>query len=442
MLPIYGEGRTKAFHRLHREIDSAQALELPQGMGSEPLQGQSQLPVVPEDTMMEDIVEDFDERTWNRIGYKQADAETMQIWWDKAIASQMPGGYHKVAVLLLKWTDELDELKVRHEIEELETVFRDCFHFHTSVVELDALRKPQHQMNRYLSYFVEQHDGPNNLLIIHYSGHAMYDVSDDQLVLVANTSFLNSDVSELRVSWSKTEVILGSEDVEGDVLVFMDTCYSSNHGLSRQRQTRGESGKKRKQDEKLFELVSACALDTTTAAPGPNSFTRALINALTELANDFGKSSFSTFHLNQRITLNPRRRDTPSQLWSLTDHERHIRLAPLRIETDHNHISSKAGRYSRGYLMLGLPLPDESLNRYQIEFLARNITKVVTDTVIGGRKVEWLGMKRRLVFSFGVIALVILVHVRLMEVVRRTRRRKKQRRVPKSMATPRLAGPS
>jgi hypothetical protein len=45
-------------------------------------------------------------------------ASDMQVWWDEAIAKNMdlPDGYNKVAVLLVKWEDELDELKTKKEV--------------------------------------------------------------------------------------------------------------------------------------------------------------------------------------------------------------------------------------------------------------------------------------------------------------------------------------
>ena len=44
-------------------------------------------------------------------------AAEMQVWWDEAISRNMnlPDGYQSVAVLLIKWDDELDELKTRKE---------------------------------------------------------------------------------------------------------------------------------------------------------------------------------------------------------------------------------------------------------------------------------------------------------------------------------------
>lgn len=51
------------------------------------------------------------------VAYLKRAAE-MQMWWDEAIIRNMdlPDGYAKVAVLLVKWDDELDELNTRAEV--------------------------------------------------------------------------------------------------------------------------------------------------------------------------------------------------------------------------------------------------------------------------------------------------------------------------------------
>lgn len=45
-------------------------------------------------------------------------ADDMRMWWNEAIAKNMnlPEGYEKVAVLIIKWADELDELKTKAEV--------------------------------------------------------------------------------------------------------------------------------------------------------------------------------------------------------------------------------------------------------------------------------------------------------------------------------------
>ena len=57
------------------------------------------------------------------VAQRERNAE-MQMWWDEAIGRNMdlPDGYSKVAVLLVKWDDELDELKTRAEVCDIPTL--------------------------------------------------------------------------------------------------------------------------------------------------------------------------------------------------------------------------------------------------------------------------------------------------------------------------------
>ncbi|KAF2001669.1 hypothetical protein P154DRAFT_403416, partial [Amniculicola lignicola CBS 123094] len=323
-------------------------------------------------------------------------------WWDEAISKNMnlPDGYHKVAVLIVKWADELDELNTGPEAAELAALFCNVFHYQIETVELNVSSKPQLQLHSYLTRFVEKHDGRNNLIIVYYTGHGFYreDQKPPYLELSGSTNLVvKKGLSrDARANWNKAEEILRSDDLEGDVLTILDTCYASN------------LVKSGKEDTRTFELLSACQFDITTAVPGDQSFTRALIDALEELVAEFADRSFTTFHLNQRILLNPNRRDTPSQLWfRLKHHERHIRLAPLKPEKDRER--KPALRHPpRGYLTLRFALRDDSLNREQIEYLTRNLSKAFNNkALVGLRRIDWLGIKPARSTHFGRAALAM-----------------------------------
>lgn len=49
----------------------------------------------------------------------QEQAEEMRSWWNSEMKKHMsqPDGYSKVGVLLIKWADELDDLKTRSEVQ-------------------------------------------------------------------------------------------------------------------------------------------------------------------------------------------------------------------------------------------------------------------------------------------------------------------------------------
>jgi hypothetical protein len=274
-------------------------------------------------------------------------------------------------------------LNVR-QAEELEAVFRDRFNFQTKTVELNLSSKPQHQMNRYLSEFVEEHDGPNNLLIIYYTGHGVFREDRGHLDLTASLAPTTERGFNkvAQCNWNKAEDILRSEDVECDILTILDTCYASN------------LAKSGKEENRVMELLSACAIDQTTAA-GQNSFTRALVDALRELLDDSGGRPISTFQLNQRILLDKRRHDTPSQLWYRLQHsDRHILLAPLKLQDNLEPQSPTLPQLPRGYLTLRFALRDESLNKEQIEYLTSNLAKAFNKkAMVGLRRVDWVGIK-------------------------------------------------
>ena len=68
---------------------------------------------------------------------------------------------------------------------ELDALFRESFNYTTKIVELNVSKKPQHQLNRHLSTFVEEHDGPHNLMIVYYTGHGVYREKEKYLQLTA-----------------------------------------------------------------------------------------------------------------------------------------------------------------------------------------------------------------------------------------------------------------
>jgi hypothetical protein len=148
---LYGEGRRKAFVRLLRKVQSELDSDLPDGIEQQPPQplldgptagthGQS----VAIDTAMSNHSERYQKDT-SQITQNLFAAETspkpeivqndltiaeehaaqerateMQTWWNESVATNMrPNSYVKVAVLLIKWTDKLDELQSRAEVSGL-----------------------------------------------------------------------------------------------------------------------------------------------------------------------------------------------------------------------------------------------------------------------------------------------------------------------------------
>jgi hypothetical protein len=351
---------------------------------------------------------------------------SMRTWWNNAIARHLdtrnvdtPEDYFLVAVLIIKWSDELDELSTAKEVcclavpspcifcmyasvvialltvpqlQEVNDLFRDRFHFRTEIVELDIRSKPQHQLNQRVTRFVESSDSPNNLLIVYYSGHGVYMDLENYLQMRASmTRGYGSDlIQDAHANWNKVEEILRSEDVEADVLAIMDTCYSSDLTQRRPIASYPAPGAVRSDQSRLFEVMSACGIDETTASPGPYSFTRALIDSLKIHLAENGDNPISTYQLVQRMNMKSRL-DTSSHFWPRVPDNRHILLKPIK--------SAQVQRYEKfrarvgGRLTLDFDLRDRYLNREQIEFLARALgTAVGNKRLVGLRSINWVGI--------------------------------------------------
>lgn len=263
-------------------------------------------------------------------------------------------------------------------------------------------RKPQHQLNSHISDFIRDHDDPQNLLIIYYTGHGVYSDKKKCLELTATVDpdMCKGFSKDARANWNKAEEKLKDDEVEGDVLTILDTCYSSNHVKST------------KEDTRKFELLSACAIDQTTAAPGRHSFTRALIDSLRELLDEYKDRPFSTFRILQRINLDKRRSDTPSALWARSQHsEHHIFIAPLGAPKTGPPSRSQIRNSPGGYLTLRFGLRDPILNQEQIESMTKTLSLAFNNkALIGLKEVKWVEMRRAPpIPRFNRVALVMYV---------------------------------
>jgi hypothetical protein len=139
-----------------------------------------------------------------------------QTWFENAVKRELniPNGYEKVAVLVVRWDDDLDDPKFKEghaeevcvgafptisgtmliantcQVKRLKRVFGERFHFDvSSEVRLGTAKKPQTTLNKAIIDHMDAFDGPNNLLIIYYTGHGsllrVADGSEQQLQLAA-----------------------------------------------------------------------------------------------------------------------------------------------------------------------------------------------------------------------------------------------------------------
>jgi hypothetical protein len=71
------------------------------------------------------------------------------------------------------------------QVDELVTLFNQHFNYKSKIVELDVQKKAQHQLNNAITSFVLDNDGPNNLLIVYYTGHGTYRKEESLLEFAA-----------------------------------------------------------------------------------------------------------------------------------------------------------------------------------------------------------------------------------------------------------------
>ena len=81
--------------------------------------------------------------------------------------------YKQGHVLLLRWSDTCDDLKIEKEVNDLKNVFEADFRFKAQIKFLDSSLQSrlQGKLNHIVAKFVDTHDGPDTLLIVYYAGH-------------------------------------------------------------------------------------------------------------------------------------------------------------------------------------------------------------------------------------------------------------------------------
>jgi hypothetical protein len=93
--------------------------------------------------------------------------------WEKAMKDLGTIGkpHRNTAVLMVSWAEELDDLNTAEEVNDLEAVFKEDFHYTVVKEQLAADRPPAQQFAQFLINFVYKYDNESTLLIIYYAGH-------------------------------------------------------------------------------------------------------------------------------------------------------------------------------------------------------------------------------------------------------------------------------
>ncbi|CAO2652825.1 Nn.00g022360.m01.CDS01 [Neocucurbitaria sp. VM-36] len=300
----------------------------------------------------------------------------LQQCWDKSIAKHMdlPNGYHNVHVLMIKWQDEIDQLDVRQEVDDLTSVFKDTFNFDVSEVQLGA-SKSQLQLEMEINTWAYKHDSPDNLLIVYYAGHGVYNTINEVLQFTPT----NEIDTGPRVIWNEAEKPF-IQTVQGDVFSIMDCCYASD--LLRNVPEYGRT----------FETLCASHIGLPTAQPGENSFTRCLINTLKDLAVESSSSFFTTRCIQERMQ--KARADHAPALWRrIPGNSRHIRLSKLKPLNERPKKNKEIPSHAR-FLHLGFALKNEFFHETHIEALTKKLPELFASGGVPLVDIKWLGCRK------------------------------------------------
>ncbi|KAF2260730.1 hypothetical protein CC78DRAFT_584513 [Lojkania enalia] len=309
-----------------------------------------------------------------------------QAWFQNAADEvlNIPTTYLSVAVLIVRWHEDVDDMRNGHddEIRKLTNLFRGRFNYICEQVKLETSKNPQNELNFAISQHIRNYDGPNNLLIVYYTGHGRLDQlpgDERRLELSAASSSLKRkrDKYAATAFWDLAETPL-LQSAESDVLAILDCCFASHahKGYNEGRRT--------------YELL--CPINEFAPGPGPRSFTTALIKSLEELLAELKNRNFTTIKLLDKMNTN---RNPLSMLHDrLRKGERHVQLAPLEKKNCRANEKSFLSRPpEKAWVKLRFSLKDPELDQNQIEKLARQLAAAFRNSQIGLRKIHWIKME-------------------------------------------------
>ncbi|TVY71326.1 hypothetical protein LSUE1_G005950 [Lachnellula suecica] len=202
--------------------------------------------------------------------------------WPQDITSAVRSGWdtrHKsrykkgVKVLLVCWMS--DDLGVLAEVNILESVFRDYYHYEVSKFRIPDDR-PTTILSDCVKEFIANHC-PETLLIFYYTGHGSIDLQRNDTIWSATREH---DSPQMPASLIQTLL----EETPSDAILLHDSCESADIAVT----------KATNNNKSVTELIAACGFQTT-APFGPGSFTNALIATLRLLSRS--KEPFSVSDL-------------------------------------------------------------------------------------------------------------------------------------------------
>ncbi|KAI4922709.1 hypothetical protein J4E90_001142 [Alternaria incomplexa] len=220
-------------------------------------------------------------------------------------ALDIPNGYRKVEVLILRWDESIDEFKDGHnkEVQRLKWLFSKGLGYGVTIANIKNTRNPQVAFNLEILQHVHKHDDEDNLLIVYYTGHGSQVVDGNvrNLELSATEGSSVSGNFAPVAFWGQAEEPLRTL-ATADVLSILDCCCASTAAV-----------KGRSTELRAYQLLAASTLEGYTNEPGEKSFTTAFCDSLEELIEESKEESFSVIKLWERI--NTKRASNAALIW-------------------------------------------------------------------------------------------------------------------------------
>ena len=175
--------------------------------------------------------------------------------------------------------------------------------------------------------------------------------------------------------WQNAESLL--QHAEADVLTIMDSCYST-----------ASMNKALRHVARSYETIAAS--HSLTIGPGPNSFTRALIDALAEL---HGQRSFDTVRLHGRIDDIMRRKPEYHSLPRLYNRNESQNARPICIAPITSSVVSKPRRFepATGVLHLQVVFSEcRELNKKETSLLGSSLASAAKHANPNITALDWV----------------------------------------------------
>ncbi|KAI8938545.1 hypothetical protein NX059_004431 [Plenodomus lindquistii] len=297
----------------------------------------------------------------------------------------IPTGYVKIAVLVIRWHQDVDQYAKGHteEIASLRTLFKDVLRYEYEEKTLGTKRNAQATLNNHISSHINDNSGPHNLLIIVYTGHGRLRGNTNKLQLFAHNDKKTNDESgpyKAEAFWNEAEAPLLTSSTEADVLVILDCCFASaalHKGTNNER--------------RAYDLLAACKAHRTTPRPGEKSFTNAFIKAVYALLGADKSGSFLVKELAEHMD----NRDCQPAIHNRLNNEQtgQIILAPLdKFRAQEKEVQFQNRLPERAWIKLHFSLVEPTLSREQLKQLGEKLPDVFEDCHIPLRGINSLDM--------------------------------------------------